>query len=162
MKIRILTIFLLTIGITNAQEKYSELIIGTWEFDKNCDLRTDAEKNEFEEIPWCPPYTENGTGYPTRTYKNDGEYIHYFTSEHIEYGKWKIRNGKLILKNRISKQNAESRKELMERFLKKGLISKESDGFYYQKPIEIDIKSLTENQLEFGNEKVYSIHKRIK
>jgi len=162
MKNRILIIFLLTIGIINAQEKYSELIIGTWDFDKTCDLRTESEKNEFAEIPWCPPYTENGTGYPTRTFKNDGEYIDYFTSEHIEYGKWQIKNEKLILKSRISKQNAESRKELIERFLKKGLISKESDGFYYQRPIEIDIKSLTENRLEFGNEKVYSIHERNK
>lgn len=162
MKIRILIIFLLTIGIINAQEKYSELIVGTWEFYKNCDLRTDAEKNEIEEVPWCPPYIENGTGYPTRTFKNDGEYIDYFTSEHIEYGKWKIRNGKLILKNRISKLNAESSKESIKRFLKNGLISKEADGYYYQKPIEINIKSLTINRLEFGNEKIYSIHERIK
>ncbi|MBL0686127.1 hypothetical protein [Aquimarina mytili] len=138
------------------------MIIGTWEFDKTCDLRTEVEKNKFEEIPWCPPYTENGTGYPTRTFKNNGEYIDYFTSEHIKYGKWEIKNDKLILKSRISKQNSESRKELIKRFLKKGLISKETDGFYYQKPIEIEIKSLTENQIEYGNEKIYSIHQNIK
>jgi hypothetical protein len=162
MKNRISIIFLLIIGISNAQEKYSELIIGTWKFDKTCDLRTEEEKNEFEEIPWCPPVTENGTGYPERTFKKDGEYIDYFTAEHIGNGKWEIKNGKVILKSRISKQNAESKKELIERFLKKGLISKESDGFYYQKTIEISIKYLTKNRLEFGNEKVYSIHKRIK
>ena len=85
-------IFLLAVWIANAQEKYTELIIGTWEFDKTCDLRTDAEKNEFEEITWCPPYTENGTGYPTRTLKNNGDYVDFFTSEHIEYGKWEIKN----------------------------------------------------------------------
>jgi len=162
MRNRLLLMFLLVTAITNAQEKYSDLIIGTWEFDKTCDLRMESKKNEFEEIPWCPPYTENGTGYPTRTFKNDGEFVDYFTSENIEYGKWEIKNEKLILKSRISKQNAKSRKELIERFLKKGLVTKESDGFYYRRPIKIDIKSLTQNRLEFGNEKMYSIHKRKK
>lgn len=162
MKNHSLIIFLLIIGISNAQEKYSELIIGTWKFDKTCDLRTEAEKNEFEEIPWCPYPTDDGTGHPIKTYNADGTYSDYFTEEHIEYGKWEIKNEKLILKSRISEENAELRKERIERFLKKGLISKESDGFYYQKPIEISIKDLTENQLEFGSEKTYSVHERIK
>lgn len=162
MRNRILILFLLVIGTSIAQEKYSELIIGTWKFDKTCDLRTESEKNEFEEIPWCPPITENGTGYPNRTFKNNGEYIDYFTTERIEYGKWRIKNDKLILTSRISKQDAESRKDIIERLIKKSLISKDSDGFYYQKPIEINIKYLTKNRLEFGNEKIYSIHDRIK
>ncbi|MDB2462573.1 hypothetical protein N9W61_00500 [Algibacter sp.] len=162
MKNRILILFIPVIGISNAQEKYSKLIVGMWEFDKTCDLRTESEKNQFEEIPWCPPMTESGTGYPNRTFKNNGEYIDYFTSEHIEYGKWRIKNNKLILTNRISEQNAESRKELIKKLLKKGLVSKGEDGFYYQKPIEMEIKYLTNNRLEFGDEKIYSIHKRKK
>ena len=162
MKNRILIIFMLFIGISNAQEKFSELIIGTWKFDKTCDLRAETEKNEFAEIPWCPYPTDDGTGYPIRTYKENGEYSDYFTAEHVEYGKWEIKNEKLILKTRISKQNAESRKETIERYRKKGLVSKENDGFYYQKPIEINIKSLTENRLEFGGEKVYSLYERKK
>ena len=69
---------------------------------------------------------------------------------------------KTDFKRSYFKKIDESRKELIERFLKKGLISKETDGFYYQKPIEINIKTLTKNRLEFGNEKVYLIHERIK
>ena len=68
----------------------------------------------------------------------------------------------MLLTRRISKESVESNKERIEYFLKKGTISLADDGFYYFWPVELDVKSLAENLLELGSEKIYSIKKRVK
>lgn len=159
-------IFLFQIWILIAQKTQSELIIGTWRFQKNCDLRSEMEKSEkrkheFVEASWCPPETENETGYPDKTFKKNGEYIDYFTSTNVQHGKWKIENGNLILISRISKKVTNSYKDRMDKLLKKGAITKGEDGYLYQKPIVIQIKLISEVIIEFGNDMVYSIHEKI-
>ncbi|MDA9334718.1 hypothetical protein N9Q89_00990 [Flavobacteriaceae bacterium] len=41
-------------------------------------------------------------------------------------------------------------------------MKKKKDGFYYFKPFELDLKSVSGSQIEFGTEKRYTIWKRIK
>ena len=79
-------------GLSNAQKKQSELIVGTWRFYETCDFRTDEEKKEFVEVDYDSFETENGTSQPDRTFKLNGEYQDYYTKDNIEYGKWKIKN----------------------------------------------------------------------
>ena len=163
MKKILLTIILaFQIGILVAQKTQSELIIGTWRFEKECDLRTDKEKSEFVEPVIDPVETENGTGYADRTFKEYGEFEFYYNSNHKDIGTYRIDNSKLIIERRLSKEKAESRKEAVEWHLKRNLIEKKKDGFYYFKPLELDLKSVSENRIEFGTEKRYTIWKRIK
>ncbi len=63
---------------------------------------------------------------------------------------------------RLSKEKAESGKEAVEWHLKRNLMKKKKDGFYYFKPFELDLKSVSGSQIEFGTEKRYTIWNRIK
>lgn len=163
MKKILLTIILTSqIGILVAQKTQSELIIGTWRFEKECDLRTEKEKSEFVEPDVDPIETENGTGYADRTFKGDGKFEFYYNSNQSYNGTYRIKNDKLIFERRLSKEKAESRKEAVEWHLKRNLMKKKKDGFYYFKPFELDLKSVSENRIEFGTEKRYTIWKRIK
>ena len=88
MKKILLTIILtFQIGLLVAQKTQSELIIGTWRFEKECDLRTEKEKSEFVEVDIVPIETENGTGYADRTFKvnNEFNFISTLTSHLIIY-----------------------------------------------------------------------------
>lgn len=163
MKKILLTIILtFQIGLLVAQKTQSELIIGTWRFEKECDLRTEKEKSEFVEVDIDPIETENGTGYADKTFKVNNEFEFYFNSNHTDKGTYRIENNKLIIERRISKEKAESRKKAVEWHLKRNLMKKKKDGFYYFKPLELDLKSVSENRIEFGTEKRYTIWKRIK
>ena len=163
MKKILLTIILtFQIGVLIAQKTQSELTIGTWRFEKECDLRTDKEKSEFVEPEIDPIETENGTGYPDRTFKENGEFEFYYNSNHTDIGKYRVKNNKLIIERRLSKEKAESRKEAVDWHLKRNLMIKKDDGFYYFKPLKFDLKSVSENRIEFGTEKYYTIWKRIK
>jgi len=150
------------IGILIAQKTQSELIIGTWRFEKECDLRTDKEKSEFVEPDIDPIETENGTGYADRTFKENGEFEFYYNSNHTDIGTYRIENNTLIIERRLSKEKAESEKEAVEWHLKRNLMKKKKDGFYYFKPFELDLKSVSGSQIEFGTEKRYTIWNRIK
>ena len=161
-KILLTIILAFQIGILVAQKTQSELIIGTWRFEKECDLRTDKEKSKFVNVAIDPIETENGTGYADRTFKENGEFKFYYNSNHTDIGTYRIENDKLIIERRLSKQKAESRKEAVEWYLKRNLMEKKKDGFYYFKPLELDLKSVFENRIEFGTEKLYTIWKRIK
>ncbi|WP_132704218.1 hypothetical protein [Winogradskyella wandonensis] len=163
MKKTLLTIILIfQIGILVAQKTQSEFIIGTWRFEKECDFRTEKEKSEFIDVAIDPIETENGTGYADRTFKENGEFEFYYNSNHIDIGAYRIKNDKLIIERRLSKEKAESRKEAVEWHLKRNLMKKKNDGFYYFKPLELDLKSVSENRIELGTEKYYTIWKRIK
>ena len=153
---------MLQIGILVAQKTQSELIIGTWRFEKECDLRTDIEKSELVEVPWCPPETENGTGYADRIFKESKEFEFYLTKTDSDFGLYQINDYKLIIERRISKEQAEQKPDVINWHLKRNLIEKKADGFYYYKPLELNLKSVTENRIEFGTEKHYTIWKRIK
>ena len=161
-KILLTIILTFQIGILVAQKTQSELMIGTWRFEKECDLRTDKEKSEFVEPTIDPIETENGTGYADRTFKENGEFEFYYNSNHTDIGIYRIENDKLIIERRLSKEKAESRKEAVKWYLKRNLMTKKKDGFYYFKPLELDLKSVSENRIEFGTEKRYTIWKRIK
>lgn len=162
MKKILLTIILtFHIGILIAQKTQSELIIGTWRFEKECDLRKEKEKPEIVEIS-CGPETENGTGYADRTFKKNNEYEFYYNRNDINYGKYNIKNHKLTLENRLSNKQVEDNKERIESSVKRKLLIKKQDGFYYTRPVVIELKSLNENRLELGTEKQYTIWKRIK
>ncbi len=132
------------IGILVAQKTQSELVIGTWRFEKECDLRTEKEKSEFVDIAVDPIKTENGTGYPDRIFKENGEFEFYFNSNHTNIGIYRIENNKLIIERRLSKEKSESRKEAVEWHLKRNLMKKKKNGFYYFKPLELDLKSTFE------------------
>ena len=158
----LLTIILIfQIGILVAQKTQSELIIGTWRFEKECDLRTEKEKSEFAKMSWCPPVTDNGTGYADRTFSADGEFVFYYNSNHTDFGIYQIKDNQLIIQRRLLKEQAESKKEEIKWHLKRKLIEKKDDGFYYLPPLKLDLKSVTENQIEFGTDKHYTIWKRI-
>lgn len=160
-KILLTYILIFKIGVLSAQNASSELIVGTWRFEKICDLRTEEEKNEFDEIPWCPPDTENGTGYADRIFKNNNEFEFYLTKTVSDFGLYQIKGGKLIIERRISEEQAKQNPEGMKRGLKRNLIEKKEDGYYYYRPYELDLKSVSENQIEFGTEKHYTVWKRI-
>jgi len=163
MKNTLLTLILVfQIGILSAQNTQSELIIGTWRFEKEYDLRTENEKSEFGEVPWCPPETENGTGFADRIFKTNNEFEFYLTKTDSDFGFFQIKKGKLIIERRISKEQQEQKPEVIKWHLKRNLIEKKADGFYYYKPLELDLKSVSDNQIEFGTEKHYTIWKRIK
>ena len=163
MKNILLTImFIFQIGTLIAQKTQSELIIGTWRFEKECDLRTEKEKPEFIEIPWCPPETENGTGYADRIFRENNEFEFYLTKTDSDFGLYQIKDGKLTIERRISKERAEQKPDVIKWYLKRKLIEKKADGFYYYKPLELNLKSVAENLIEFGTEKHYTIWKRIK
>ncbi|WP_299680639.1 lipocalin family protein [uncultured Tenacibaculum sp.] len=163
MKKILLTIILtFQIGIIVAQKNQSELIIGTWRFEKECDLRTDKEKSEFVNVAIDPIETENGTGYSDRTFKENGEFEFYYNSDHTNIGTYRIENDKLIIERRLSKEIAKNRKEAVDLHLKRKLMIKKKDGFYYFKPLGLDLKSVSDNRIEFGTEKHYTIWKRIK
>ncbi|MFC7357074.1 lipocalin family protein [Jejudonia soesokkakensis] len=161
---KILITFILTfqIGILIAQKSQSELLLGTWRFEKELDLRNNAEKSKYEEIPWCPYETESGTGYPDLTFKKDNLFERYFTKEHIEYGKWEIKNNEILIYRLIQKEKAKKSFEFTKRLLKRKLIFKGTDGNYYFKPHKLKIKNLLKNKAEFGNNKEFEIYKRIK
>ena len=163
MKKSLLILILISqIGVLSAQNPSSELIIGTWRFEKVCDLRTEKEKTEFEEIPWCPPVTENGTGYADRIFKKNNEFEFYLTKTESDFGLYQIKNGKLIIELRIPKEQAEQKPDVIKWHLKRQLIEKKADGLYYYKPLDLNLKSVSEKQIVFGNDKVYTIWKRIK
>ena len=70
MKKILLTIILsFQFAILNAQKTQTELIIGTWRFEKVCDLRTEKEKSKYVEPKIDPIETDNGTGSPDITFK---------------------------------------------------------------------------------------------
>ena len=161
-KILLTLILTFQIGILVAQKNQSELIIGTWRFEKECDLRTDKEKSEFVEPDIDPIETENGTGYADRTFKENGEFEFYYNLNYTDIGTYRIENNKLIIERRLSKEKAESRKEAVEWHLKRNLMEKKNDGFYYFKPLELDLKSVSEKRIEFGSGKRHTIWKRIK
>ena len=162
MRTLINVILILQFGILSAQQSQSKLIIGTWRFEKECDFRTEHEIYKDILETSCGPMTENGLESPDRTFKSNGEYTDYYTTENIRVGNWKLEKTKLSLNSRISKKVFDSRKELMERYLKEQLITKGEDGKYYTRPVELNIKNLTDDRLEFGSEKLYRVWKRIK
>ncbi|WP_310993112.1 hypothetical protein [Aequorivita marina] len=162
MKKNLLTIILIfQIGLLSAQKTQSELIIGTWRFEKKCDLRTETEKSEFVVIS-CGPETENGTEYADRTFKKNNDFEFYYNLNEISCGKYNIENHKLTLENRLSENQIENNKERVESYLKKKLIIKKQDGFYYYRPVILELKSIIKNRLELGTEKHYTIWTRIK
>jgi hypothetical protein len=161
-KILLTLILVFQIGILIAQNTQTDLIVGTWRFEKECDLRTEQERSEYVEPMIDPIETDNGTGYADRTFKSNSEFEFYYNSNHTDIGTYRIENNKLIIERRLSKEKAESRKEAVEWHLKRNLMKKKKDGFYYFKALELDLKSVSENRIEFGTEKRYTIWKRIK
>ena len=162
MKKTLLTLILIfQIGILSAQKTVSELIVGTWRFEKVCDLRTEKEKSEFAEIPWCPPETENGTGHADRIFKEDNEFEFYYNLNESSYGTYKVENQKLVLENRLSEKQIKNNKQRVESNLKRKLLIKKQDGFYYSRPLILELKSISENRLEIGTEKKYTVWRRI-
>ena len=161
-KILLTLISTFQIGILVAQKNQSELLLGTWRFEKKLDLRKNVESSNYEEIPWCPYETESGTGYPDLTFKKDNLFEKYFTKEHIEYGRWEINNNEILIYRLIEKEKAEKSSELTERLLKRKQIFKGNDGNYYFNPNKLKIKSILKNRAEFGNNKEFEIYKRIK
>lgn len=162
MRIVLTLILFFQIGFLSAQQTQSELIIGTWRFERECDLRTEEEKSEFIEVPWCPPVTENGTGYADRIFKANNEFEFYLTKTDSDFGNYKLYKNKLTIERRLEKEQAENKPKAIEWSLKRNLIEKKRDGYYYFKLQELTVKSITENQIEFGTEKHYTIWKRIK
>ena len=158
----ILTLILVfQIGILSAQKNQSNLIVGTWRFEMNCDLRTEQEKADFADIPYCPPITENSTGHADRIFNSNGKFKFYFSDSNFKLGLYKIKNGKLLIENRISEEQANQRPDIIKRYLERNLIEKKDDGFYYYKPQKLNIKSISENQIEFGTDEYYNIWKRV-
>lgn len=162
MKILLKFILILQIGVLSAQQTQSEMILGTWRFDEECDFRTEQEKSEYVEVTVTPIVTENGTGYPDRKFKRNGEFEFYYNSNHTDFGKYELKKNKLIIIRRISKETAESKKKVVEWTLERNLMEKKEDGFYYFKPQDLELKLLTENQIEFGTEKHYTIWRQLK
>ena len=143
-KILLAILLIFQIGFLSAQKIQSELIVGTWRFEKECDLRTEKEKSEFVIIS-CGPETENGTEYADRTFEKNNEFEFYYNSNEIGCGKYYIENGTLILENRLSENQVKSNKNRVESYLKKDLIVKKDDGFYYSRPIILKLRSINEN-----------------
>ena len=161
-KIPLTLILIFQIGILFAQKKQSELLLGTWRFEKEIDLRKKIENSNYVEIPWCPYETESGTGYPDLTFKKDNLFEKYFTKEHIEYGKWEIKGNEILIYRLIENDKAERSSELTKRLLKRKQIFKGADGNYYFKPNKLKIKNILKNKAEFGDNKKIEIYKRIK
>lgn len=138
---------------------YSDNIIGTWRIKKTVNLRTLKEitRYNFKQIK-----TENGTGYPERTFKVNGDFIDYYTADYKEYGKWEIVDNNLVLNHILEKKNTDSNKELLNVLKSNNLIYKVENGFYYLKPTEIKIKSINKNRIQLGTDSVYTIYKRVK
>lgn len=141
---------------------YSDVIIGTWRVKKTVNLRTLKEDKEITRCNFKQIKTENGTGYPDRTFKVNGDYVDYYTANYKEYGKWEIADNNLVLNHILEKKNTDSNKELLNVLKSNNLIFKEENGFYYLQPTEIKIKSINKNRIQLGTDSVYTIYKRVK
>ncbi|WP_405368928.1 hypothetical protein [Nonlabens sp. Asnod2-A12] len=133
------------------------MIIGTWRFEKNCDLRTRQEKVKYSNIPYCPRETDTNSGNTDRVFKSNNQFEFYET----QFGIYKIKNNVLIIEHRILQEHANLNPDAIKRYLKRKLIEKKDDGFYYYKPQMLSIKSISDDQIEFGSDKQYTIWKRI-
>ena len=155
MKNTFLIIFILGFLNSFAQNK-SELIIGDWKFEKEIDLRTLLEKKS----------DRNGN---PKTIESDEKPNSFLTFNKIdinynkkEFGQWKIKKDSLLIYRKISKDKEHLDQKIRDEYLKDKFLVLKKSGIYYSKPHYLKIKSLTIETLELGNEKKYSIYKRIK
>ncbi len=162
-KILLTLILTFQFGFLSAQTTPSELIIGTWRFEKECDLRSEKEKSKAikEVIELTEIDIENGTNYPDRIFKENGEFEFYYNSSYSTYGNYNIKNQKLFIETRLSKEQIESNPKRVEWALERNLLTQKKDGLYY-KPLILEIKSIDKHQLELGTENQYTVWRRIK
>jgi hypothetical protein len=158
-KILLIGILILQFGIVSSQETQAEMIIGTWRFEMECDFRPEKEKYTEPKINYFE--TENGSHYADRIFKSNNSFEWYYTKNRSNFGIYKLIKGKLNLERRLGKEQAENNPNAIEKSLKLNRIEKKKDGYYYFKPHELTIKSLTKNQMEIGTEKLYTIWRRI-
>jgi transposase len=163
MKKILLTIILtFQIVVLSAQNIQKELIFGTWRFEKKIDLRTENETSKFVEVIIDPIETENGTGYPDKTFKKSGEFEFYYSKIQSTNGNFEFKKMTLICWKLIPKNKIKEKPELVKSQIKKKTILIKKDGnYYFSQPIELKIKSLNKNTVEFGTEKNYSVWKRV-
>jgi len=163
MKTLLNLIFILQIGILSSQNIKSELIIGTWKFEKEHDFRTEKESSESEKVIIDPIEIENGTRYPDRTFHQNGKFEFYYNKTQSTKGKYEFKSGNLICWKMISINQIKEKPKFVESLLKRKQILKKKDGnYYFSKPTKLQIKSITKSSIEFGTEKKYSVWKRIK
>ncbi|GGK17162.1 hypothetical protein GCM10007962_09250 [Yeosuana aromativorans] len=155
MKNTFLIIFIFGFLCCYAQKK-SELIIGTWKYEKGIDLRTLEEKMSDENKE--PLIIESDEKSDTFLTFNK-EYIYYNKKE---FGQWKIIKDSLLVYRKISKDKEHLDKKIRDEYLKDEFLVLKKDGIYLSKPYYLKIKKLVKETLEFGNEKRYSIYKRFK
>ena len=161
MKKNLLSLILIVqIGILSSQNNQSELILGTWSFEKEVIRKTNNQKSDYIEVSWCPHETESGTGYPDLIFKKDNIIEKYYTKEHIEFGKWEIKKNIILIYRLIEKEKAEEKTKSIKHLLERKLIFKGNDGNYYFKPYKMKIRTITKSKIEFGTNEQFDIYKR--
>ncbi len=172
MRIILSLIFLIQIKVSLAQNASLDLLIGTWRFEKKVDFDkiNENKKSELVNTTFCPIETENGTEYPDRIFKANNEYEFYYSKQESRTGFFEIKKNKIICwrlafkePNYVLKVPIEVDTEKMEYYLKRKLVTKKEDGnYYFSKPVEFNIKSITKDRIEFGKNEKYSVWKKIR
>lgn len=155
-KFLITAFFFLISGTIFSQKINSENIIGVWRFHKEVDNRKGLSC-----IPIKGYQTENGTGYPDRTYYNDGTFKDYYTKDDIRYGQWEIENYKLLITYIYSQEFIDTQENLMPFLIANNMILKVDKGNFYIKLRDQHIRKMRKGKMELGSQELYLIYKRI-
>lgn len=122
------------------------LVIGEWECQKVNDLRTEEEKKLNVDIKDDLIEIEGGKEFPNITFFENNEYLEYYSKEVQYRGAWKVLNQNYIILNiRAKIMDEEKSKKTIQDLLKKNLLEKRNDGFYYftaKKIFKIDTVNL--------------------
>ncbi|MBJ6369889.1 hypothetical protein [Snuella sedimenti] len=155
MKNVFLIIFMLGFLTCYAQNK-SELIIGTWKFDKKIDLRTFLEKeSDINKEPQTIESDEKPDTFLTFNKTNS-----YYNKK--EFGQWEIKKDTLLIYRKVSKDKEHLDQRIRNEYLKDKFLVLKKDGIYLSNPFYLRIKSISNETLEFGSEKRFSIYRKIK
>jgi len=164
MKNTLFAMIVLIVFLNCTAQNQKEMIVGTWRFEKECDLRTEEEKSKYVEvvIKSIEIETENGTEYPYRIFKVNNEFEFYYNKNQSTIGIFEINNQTLFYWRLIPLNKIEAKPKVTESLLNRKLIEKKYDGnFYFSYPLKLEIKSITKNRIEFGTENNYTVWKRI-
>lgn len=152
----IAVLFFLIPGVIFSQGKNSEFIIGTWRFHKEVDNRKNLSCNAIMGYR-----TENGTGYPDRTYYPDGTFKDYYTKNDIRYGEWEVENDKLLITYIYSQEFIDMQENLMAFIKANNMIHKVDEGNFYMKLREQHIKALRKGKMKLGSQELFAVYQKI-
>lgn len=152
MKILIysLTIFTLNCCASFAQKKYSEKLIGIWNYIETRD-KNDNKIFEYEES--FGKITANG---PKIIFYSDYTFKKIFTPKNIDIGKWKLNKKTMTVAYDLY---IDSTDFIGKDLIKKGLALKQNDGKYYEK-IEDKIIQFKNDEIIFEERGLFLIYKK--